>query len=63
MRDDKDTGGAGVKARVVLAGMVLAVHGVWSWGQEQVTAPPPAAAPATADFIVGDIRIEGLQRV
>jgi hypothetical protein len=52
-----------VKARVVLAGMVLAVHGVWSWGQEQVTAPPPAAAPATADFIVGDIRIEGLQRV
>jgi outer membrane protein insertion porin family len=63
VRDDNKTVGSGVKARVVLAGMVLAVHGVCSWGQEQVTAPPPVAAPAAADFIVGDIRIEGLQRV
>src|SRR5271170_4112349 len=60
-----------MKARVVLVGVVLALHGVWSWGQEQqpptqqpqITAPPPVAAPATAEFIVSDIRIEGLQRV
>jgi outer membrane protein insertion porin family len=69
VRDDKETVGSGVKARVVLAGVALTVHGVWSWAQEQppaapeFTAPPPAAAPATADFIVGDIHIEGLQRV
>ena len=74
MRDDKEIGGSGVKTRVLtrvlLAGVVLAVHAVGSWAQEpqpqqepQVTAPPPVAAPSVADFIVGDIHIEGLQRV
>jgi outer membrane protein insertion porin family len=58
-----------MKTRVVLAGMLLAVHGVCSWGQEPastaapVTAPPPVAEPAAAEFTVGDIHIEGLQRV
>jgi outer membrane protein insertion porin family len=74
VRDDKEIGGSGVKtrvlARVLLAGVMLAVHGVGSWAQEQlppqepqITAPPPVAAPSVAEFIVGDIHIEGLQRV
>src|SRR5579863_1763052 len=58
-----------MKTRLVLAGVVLAVHAVCSWGQEPasaaapVTAPPPVAEPAATDFTVSDIHVEGLQRV
>jgi outer membrane protein insertion porin family len=46
--------------------MLLALHAAGTPAQTpetQVTAPPPVAAPATSDFTVGDIRIEGLQRI
>jgi outer membrane protein insertion porin family len=47
--------------------MLLALHAAGSAAQtpetQEVTAPPPVAAPATSDFTVADIRIEGLQRI
>jgi outer membrane protein insertion porin family len=53
-----------MKPRVALVSVALFVHSALSVGQTLApgAAPPPASA-SEADFTVGDIRVEGLQRV
>ena len=54
-----------MKSRVVLlASVALAVHSVIALAQAQAPASDVAAVPSSdADFTVGDIRVEGLQRI
>ncbi|HEX5462634.1 MAG TPA: outer membrane protein assembly factor BamA [Steroidobacteraceae bacterium] len=49
---------------VVLASVALAVHSALALAQVQAPAAGPAQAPSSdADFTVGDIKVEGLQRI
>ena len=54
-----------MKSRVVLlASVALAVHSAIALAQAQSPAPGVAQAPSSdADFTVGDIKVEGLQRI
>ena len=50
-----------MKRRVVMVSVALFVHAALA--HAQVPAPAPTASASEADFTVGDIKVEGLQRV
>ena len=50
-----------MKRRVVMVSVALFVH--TALAHAQVPAPAPTASASEADFTVGDIKVEGLQRV
>src|SRR6516225_8801445 len=60
-----------MKRRAIVASVAVFVHCALAQAQvpappapaPQASPPPPLAAPGEAEFTVGDIRVEGLQRI